>query len=162
MADKKITQFTELTAAGVSAEDLLIIVDDPTGIPITRNIKVSSLFTGVKANTTPAKFTLDVANTSTGTLSNTGLHIEIANTTGTRRANVQSFVSFVDTAANSTTAQTQYLFTANGVSSNLASSVTANVDVILAKTQSTPTASHRLKVRINGTDYYILLSSTAT
>jgi len=158
MADKKITQLTELTAAGVSAEDLLIIVDDPTGIPITRNIKVSSLFTGVKANTTPAKFTLDVANTATGTLSNTGLHIEIANTTGTRRANVQSFVSFVDTAANSTTAQTRYLFTANGISN---STSTTNSTVIFAGSTASA-ATHRLKVQINGADYYIMLVDTAS
>lgn len=159
MADKKITQLTELTAAGVSAEDLLIIVDDPTGIPITRNIKVSSLFTGVKANTTPAKFTLDVANTSTGTLSNTGLRIEIANTTGTRRANVESFVSFVDTAANSTIAQTQYLFTANGFSVNTVG--TTNSTVVFAKSTA-GAATHRLKVRINNADYYIMLVDTAS
>jgi len=159
MADKKITQLTELTASGVSAEDLLIIVDDPTGIPITRNIKVSSLFTGVKANTTPAKFTLDVANTATGTLSNTGLQIEIANTSGTRQANVQSFLSLIDTAGSSTTGQTQYLFTANGISNS--TSGTTNSTVLFARSTA-GAATHRLKVRINGADYYILLTDSAT
>ena len=41
MADSKITQLTELTAP--DAGDLLAIVDDPAGTPITKKIKASVL-----------------------------------------------------------------------------------------------------------------------
>lgn len=41
MAEVKITELTELiTTAG---EDLLVIVDDPSGVPITKNVKLSNL-----------------------------------------------------------------------------------------------------------------------
>lgn len=42
MADAKITQLTELTAPAL--EDLLPIVDDPSGTPITKKIALSNLF----------------------------------------------------------------------------------------------------------------------
>lgn len=42
MADYKITELNELTS--VAAGDLLIIVDDPAGTPITKKITVANLF----------------------------------------------------------------------------------------------------------------------
>lgn len=222
MADKKITELTSLTE--LAKDDLFVVVDDPSGTPITKKITAEKVLTGlaytaansssesvgVKAivtlagNTTlanatlkgaefivnvtaasqntayqyglvaksllsgaaanvktehaAAKFVLDVSN-ATGTIANTSaLLLEVANT-GTRVANLQSFISLVDAANNSTTAQTLYLFTAKGISANTSSGNT-NSAVLLAN--SAATATHRLKVQINGTDYYVLLSSTAT
>jgi hypothetical protein len=186
MADKKITELTSLTE--LAKDDLFVVVDDPSGTPITKKITAEKVLSGlaytasnsssdsvgVKAvvtlagNTTLAsatlkgaefivnvtaasqntsyqyglvaksllsgatanvkvehaagKFVLDVSN-ATGTIANTtGLMIEIANT-GVRVANLQSFIMLDDKAANSTTAQTLYLFGAVQIRKTTSASV---------------------------------------
>ena len=42
MADKKVTQLTALTAPANT--DLLLIVDDPTGTPVSKKIELGDLF----------------------------------------------------------------------------------------------------------------------
>jgi hypothetical protein len=222
MADKKITELTSLTE--LAKDDLFVVVDDPSGTPITKKITAEKVLSGlaytasnsssdsvgVKAvvtlagNTTLAsatlkgaefivnvtaasqntsyqyglvaksllsgatanvkvehaagKFVLDVSN-ATGTIANTtGLMIEIANT-GVRVANLQSFIMLDDKAANSTTAQTLYLFDLKGASANV--SVGANSIVLLSNCASTKTADHMIKVRINGSNYWLLASNVA-
>jgi hypothetical protein len=49
MADKKVSQLTELTST--AAPDQLLIVDDPNGTPTSKRITVKSLFGAVPANT---------------------------------------------------------------------------------------------------------------
>lgn len=44
MADKKITELTELTS--LDQGDLFVVVDNPTGIPITKKIKAQEMFGG--------------------------------------------------------------------------------------------------------------------
>lgn len=41
MADQRISELTELTTP--AGEDLLVIVDDPTGTPVTKKIKIENL-----------------------------------------------------------------------------------------------------------------------
>lgn len=60
---KKVTELTALTAP--AGEDLLLIVDDPSGTPTTKKVTVSHLFGNVAANvviynTTPANSTITV------------------------------------------------------------------------------------------------------
>ena len=48
MADKKVTQLTELTTT--NDEDQLLIVDDPNGTPASKRINVKNFFSTVPAN----------------------------------------------------------------------------------------------------------------
>jgi hypothetical protein len=45
---KKVSELTALTSP--SGEDLLLIVDDPSGTPTTKKVTVSNLFGNVAAN----------------------------------------------------------------------------------------------------------------
>jgi len=49
MADKKVTQLTELTTT--NDEDQLLIVDDPNGTPVSKRVTVKNFFSTVPANT---------------------------------------------------------------------------------------------------------------
>jgi phage baseplate assembly protein gpV len=49
MADKKVTQLTALTTP--TAPDLLMIVDDPNGTPVSKKITLKSFFGAVTSNT---------------------------------------------------------------------------------------------------------------
>jgi len=73
MADKKVTQLTELTTT--VAEDQLLVVDDPNGTPASKRITIKSIFGTIPANTkfTGAKNIINSANTwYTGNVSVTG------------------------------------------------------------------------------------------
>jgi hypothetical protein len=49
MADKKITQLT--TASSISSDDLLLVVDAPNTVPVSKKITVKSLFGSIPSNT---------------------------------------------------------------------------------------------------------------
>ena len=49
MADKKVSQLDSLTTT--AAPDLLMIVDDPNGTPVSKKITVKSFFGSVPSNT---------------------------------------------------------------------------------------------------------------
>ena len=68
MADKKVTALTALTAA--SNNDILLIVDDPTGTPISKKITVEDVF-GNTTKTNLVKFDVGSSNTNlSGTVLN--------------------------------------------------------------------------------------------
>lgn len=227
MADKKITQLTELTQIG--QDDLFVVVSAPASTPITKSIKANKLFGSINYTTssgTPTKslvnsvltvavnatgtvtagqfvtdaqsgssntqyqygvvvtsalssaaanvavqhaagkFVLDVSN-STCLLTNTYVGLFHVANTGTRTANVEAFIGIGDAAANSTTAQTKYLF---DIGLNATANVSrgangANTTTLLSNTSNggTVAATHKLRVRVNGQDYFILLANaTAT
>jgi len=78
---KKISELTVLTSA--SGDDLLVIVDDPSGTAVTKKITVSNLFGNSQANAviygaTPANSSITIKQ---GTLlhDNNYLYIAVAN-----------------------------------------------------------------------------------
>jgi len=128
-------------------------------------LRVTSALSAAAAQTTvehaATKLILDVSNAASVIANTSVLRLVVANT-GARVSNVQSFISFGDAAANSTTAQTKYLFDIgqNGsVSANLTSNTNATT---LFSTSATGAATHKLRVRINGDDYFLLVANTAT
>jgi len=46
MADKKVSELTELTS--VSGDDLLLVINDPSGTPASRKISTSNFLSGVE------------------------------------------------------------------------------------------------------------------
>ena len=85
MADKKITALTDLGNA-IAGEDLLHVIDDPSGTPVNKKISVANVF-----NNIPTYIGLD------GTAQNI---------TGTTAPSVTTSISTIDlsSASNSTTA----------------------------------------------------------
>lgn len=230
MADKKITELTQLGPGQLAQGDIFVVVDDPTGTPITKQVTVADVFGSINyvtsttyksvslvksivtantnangssntviagefivnalstSNTTDkqygivaksalsaavanvviehaaAKFVLDVSNAGS-LIANTHTAIFYVSNTGVRVANVQSFIGFGDQAANSTTAQTKYLFDIglNGAANVGASSAGANVTTLLSNTSNggTVAATHKLRIKVNGTDYWVLLANAS-
>ena len=78
MADKKITALTDLGNA-IAGEDLLHVIDDPTGTPVNKKISVSNLF-----NNIPTYIALDgTAQSITGSVApNTTTSITLVNLSG--------------------------------------------------------------------------------
>lgn len=122
---------------------------------------------GAAANVTTehaaGKFTLDISNAASLLVNTYGLIVEIANT-GTRTVNTQSFIAFAE-RNRSLTASTLYLF---DVGQNGLANVTANVlggstNTLNMFINSAATgATHKMKVRVNGGDYWLVLSANAT
>lgn len=228
MADKKLTELTQLTM--LSPEDVFLVVDDPTGTPISKKITAGDIFgngisyvtsasnpaavvlrsvltANVNANTASAntliagefitnataasanseyqyavraisklhgattkvtkehataKFVLDVSN-STSVLSNSYVTVLTVANTGTRVANVQAFVGFGDGASNSTSAQTLYLFDIglNGAANVSSNGTTTNATTLFSNS-SASAATHKLRIRVNGEDYWLLASNSAS
>lgn len=76
MADKKVTQLTELLAP--QGEDLILVVDDPTGTPVSKRMTLQTLFGNVQANTTISG-SITVSGNTTFTDANYGPRITAKN-----------------------------------------------------------------------------------
>ena len=96
MADKKITQLTQLTAPANT--DLLLIVDDPSGSPISKKVELGDIF-GETAQTTFQK--IDIKATG-----NTTLAGDIVKITPTTRFEVEGLADFNNNEIRIRTAQT--------------------------------------------------------
>lgn len=127
MADKKVSELSAIT--NLSGDDLLLVVNDPSGTPTSNKVTVSNLFANVvpnvlhkgtvtaRANTTFTGTTMTVSSNATfsGTLTVTGTLVESGTTT---RSGV--FINSGNVIVNGTT-------TANGnlrLNSSLSSGAT--------------------------------------
>jgi hypothetical protein len=95
MADKKVSQLPSLTTT--AAPDLLYIVDDPTGTPVSKSITVKNFFGAVPSNTSINGATLTVRAITTTTAN--------VNVTKTLTANVVKVT--VGTAPSTNNATTE-------------------------------------------------------
>lgn len=69
MADRKITELAALTSP--NQKDLLYVVDDPTGTPVSKKISLYNLFGSVPANTSiTGTLTVSGNTTLSGTKTN--------------------------------------------------------------------------------------------
>lgn len=108
MADKKVTELSAIT--NLSGDDLLLVVNDPSGTPQSNKVTVTNLFANVvpnvlhkgtvtaRANTTFTGTTMTVSSNATfsGTLTaSIGKYLEVANSTATlvSNTNFQSYVA---------------------------------------------------------------------
>ena len=90
---KKISELSSLVS--VTGDDLLLIVDDPSGTPVTKKVTVSNLLGNSSANvviygnTTPANSTITIKK---GTLmfDTNYLYVAVANNT-IKRVSLESF-----------------------------------------------------------------------
>ena len=90
MADKKVSQLTGLTTT--AAPDLLLVVDDPNGTPVSKSVNVKNFFGAVPANTSlNSGSTLTVTGNTTFSGSNTVISANV-NLTSSRAPRVHAGV----------------------------------------------------------------------
>ena len=147
MADKKVTQLTALTAPANT--DLLLIIDDPAGSPISKKITIEDLFgktSGLTVNTinlsstgtTTLSANAFVINTTNGLTVNTGITINTSGAASNTRiaSDNQTNMFFVDALSDKI-----------GVMTNAPTeAVDINSDAIRIRTTQTPASGNNTAV----------------
>ncbi len=125
---------------------------------VTATSRLGDAAANVKTEHATMKLTTDVgvATPSTNTY---GLIVQFANTGGSRVANTRAFILMNETSSASANT-TKYLIEATNISANLTTG-SGNTGFMLINSTSTG-ATHKLKVNLNGTDFWVVLSSNAT
>jgi len=147
MADKKVTQLTALTAP--ANNDLLLIIDDPSGSPISKKITVEDLFgktSGLSVTTINLTSTADTsltANNFTLTTSN--------NVTITKGVSINSTGADSDTKIASDNQTNMFYVDASadaiGIMTNAPTeALDINSDAIRIRTTQTPASSNNTAV----------------
>lgn len=142
MADKKVTQLTALTAP--TKEDLLLIIDDPLGSPISKKITVDNFFGATSALTVNAISLISSSDTS---LTANNFTFTAANTvTITKGVVINSSGAASDTQIKSDNQENMFYVKAStdriGIITNSpTSALDINSDSIRIRTANTPASS---------------------
>jgi hypothetical protein len=168
MADKKVTQLTALTAP--ANNDLLLIIDDPTGSPISKKIELEDIF-GATAQTTFAS--MNFGSTDNSTIAANTLTLDTATgLTVTRGTVINEDGADSDTRIESDNQANMFYVDASndaiGIMTNSPiDAIDVNSDSIRVRTAKTPASGNNIAVgwpvgRIAwDTDYlYIAANST--
>lgn len=147
MADKKVTQLTALTAPANT--DLLLVIDDPSGSPISKKITVEDLL-----GTTSGLSVTTVNITSTGdtTLAATNFTVDATtNITLTRGAVINEDGADSDTRIESDNQANMFFVDASadkiGIMTNAPEeALDINSDAIRIRTAQTPASGNNLAV----------------
>ena len=152
MADKKVSSLSAIT--NLSADDLLMVVNDPAGTPESKKVTVGNLFGNVVVSTTHKALTTFTANTNhTGTTATfsanvviTGVggvnadindRMQVANVTSTYTTNTvfQSYVA----NTNSRVTQNELAFagTTTQITTAILNTPRANTASLIVSTKST-------------------------
>jgi hypothetical protein len=84
MADKKITQLTSLTSP--ASEDLLLIIDNPSGTPTSKQISIKNLATGMSNTAVSGTLTVSANTTLNGSNTVVSSNVNFTSTRGPRTA----------------------------------------------------------------------------
>jgi len=102
MADKKVSQLTSLGTT--ASEDLLLVIDDPNGVPTSKNITVKNFFGAVPSNTV-FNSRVTVKGNATITCSNTVITSNV-NITSNGLLKVNNFITTLRSTPGSNNAAT--------------------------------------------------------
>ena len=97
MADKKVSQLTSLTTT--AAPDLLLIVDDSNGTPVSKSITIKNLFGAVPANTA---FSANVTVSGNRALFSSNVRV-------TKATRVNTFITTLGSTPSTNNATTELL-----------------------------------------------------
>jgi hypothetical protein len=147
MADKKVTQLTASTVA--TKDDLLLIIDDPLGSPVSKKITVDNFFGATSALTVNA-----ISITASGTTSlgaNTFTLTSNTQSTLTRGISINSSGADSDTVIASDNQSSMFYVDASadaiGIMTNAPTeAIDVNSDAIRIRTAQTPASSNNTAV----------------
>ena len=147
MADKKVTQLTALTVP--TKEDVLLIIDDPLGSPISKKITVDNFFGATSALTVNA---ISITASGTTALSaNTFTLTSNTQSTLTRGISINSSGADSDTVIASDNQSSMFYVDASadkiGIMTNAPTeALDINSDAIRIRTAQTPASSNNTAV----------------
>jgi hypothetical protein len=147
MADKKVTQLTALTVP--TKEDVLLIIDDPLGSPISKKITVDNFFGATSALTVNA-----ISITASGTTAlgaNTFTLTSNTQSTLTKGVSINSSGADSDTVIASDNQATMFYVDASadkiGIITNAPTeALDVNSDAVRLRTARTPASSNNTAV----------------
>ena len=147
MADKKVTQLTALTAPANT--DLLLVIDDPAGSPISKKITIEDLFGKTSTLSVSA---INITSTGDTTLAANNFTIDsTTNITLTRGAVINEDGADSDTRIESDNQANMFFVDASadaiGIMTNAPTeALDINSDAIRVRTAQTPASSNNTAV----------------